>query len=301
MEEVTATATAIFNTGIFIPLGENVNIYNLDEVITKDGFGEVKKFQFQYTLIGGTRGVEVLGNRMSVDSSTSGEITIQVLEPEKGTNANAVTTPYVPYTAVFNTSIETPAPAPAPAIALNPNIPAAAAAGIANRFRGANAPTADVAANGLGGINKDTPAPFQRSNSYDLDIVITKYGFGRNAMFTYELLSKVEGVSVTDNILAVSDNAYGKIEVLVTGGGKAFQKGTPAETGGGIMQANATTKLYGFNSTMLELFNNETTLIAFQNAIASTKNDWPNLVSDDRKAIDNGGGIDNGGVTPLPS
>jgi hypothetical protein len=301
MEEVTATATAIFNTGIFIPLGENLNIYNLDEVITKDGFGETKNFQ--YTLTTETTGVTVEDNRMAIESSASGEITIQVLEPEEGTNANAVTTPYVPYTAVFNTSIETPAPAPAPApaIALNPNIPAAAAAGIANRFRGANAPTADVAANGLEGINKDTPAPFQRPNFYDLDIVITKYGFGRTEMFTYELLSQAEGVSVTDNILAVSDNAYGKIEVLVTGGGKAFQKGTPAETGGGIMQANATTKLYGFNSTMLELFNNETTLIAFQNAIASTKNDWPNLVSDDRKAIDNGGGIDNGGVTPLPS
>jgi hypothetical protein len=254
MEEVTATATAIFNTGIFIPLGENVNIYNLDEVITKDGFGKTKNFQ--YTLTSGIRGVEVLGNRMSVDSSTSGEITIQVLEPEKGTNANAVTTPYVPYTAVFNTSIETPAPA---------------------------------------------PVPFQIPNSYDLDIVITKYGFGRTEMFTYELLNKTTGISVTDNILSVDESAYGEIVIQVTGGGIAFQKGTPAETGGGIMQANATTKLYGFNSTMLELFNNETTLIAFQNAIASTKNDWPNLVSDDRKAIDNGGGIDNGGVTPLPS
>lgn len=290
MEEVTATATAIFNTGIFIPLGENLNIYNLDEVITTAGFGE-KFNKLAYRLTTETMGVTVEDNRMAIESSASGGISIRVSNSEEGEKIEAIATTnlYFPYTAIFNTSIETPAPAPAPAIALNPNIPAAAAAGIANRFRGANAPTADVAANGLEGINKDTPAPFQRPNFYDLDIVITKYGFGRTEMFTYELLSQVEGVSVTDNILAVSDNAYGKIEVLVTGGGKAFQKGTPAETGGGIMQANATTKLYGFNSTRLELINDESVAKLFKNAIVSTKNDWPSLVGANRKA---GGGRD---------
>jgi hypothetical protein len=213
-------ATATFNTGIFIPLGENVNMYDLNLVITKDGFGEVKNFQ--YTLTNETTGVSLLNNRMSVESSAPREISITVSNPEKGTEAFAVTKPYIPYTAVFNTNIE-------------------------------------------------TPESGNEANSYDLDVVITTYGFG-NVEITYQLLSNTPGVSLTDNILSVSDSAYGEISVLVTGRGQRTDS-----------QAIAITKVAGFYATRLELINDESIATTFQNAIDSTKKDWSTLVGADRK------------------
>lgn len=226
MEEVTAKATAIFNTGIFIPLGESVYMYDLDKVITKDGFGDAESFD--YVLTNETTGVFVEDSRMSVESSASREISIRVSSSEKDTEAFAVTKPYIPYTAVFNTNIETPAPT----------------------------------------NNKAK----ERARIYDLDVVITKYGFeNTKEKFTYELLSEVEGLSLTDNILAVSDNVYGKIEVLVTGG---------KET----QQAIARTKTTGFYATALEIINNEQTMIVIETAIQNTKTDWPTLVGANKKA-----------------
>lgn len=220
MAELTATATATFNTGIFIPLGENVNIYDLNKVITKSGFGDAESFD--YALKNETTGVFVEDSRMSVESSAPREISIRVSSSEKGTEAFAVTKPYIPYTAVFNTNIE-------------------------------------------------TPDSGNEANSYDLDVVITTYGFeNTEEKFTYELLSTGEGVSLVDKILFVSDSAYGKIEVLVTRG---------RET----QQAIAKTKAAGFYATRLELINNESIAAAFQNAIDSTKNDWSTLVGADRK------------------
>jgi hypothetical protein len=225
MAEPTVTATAIFNTGIAIPLGDNTNIYDLNDVITKIGFGETKNFVYRLTRE--TTGVTVRENRMDIESSASGEISIRVSDPEKGTEAVATTNLYFPYTAIFNTNIETPAP------------------------------------------NSET-------NSYDLSTVITKYGFEEKEDFDYQLVNEVEGVSLTDNILSISDNAYGEILVQLTG------KKTN-------LKANAVTKTYGFYSTRLELINNESVANAFQNAIVSTKKDWPSLVGANRKA---GGGRD---------
>ena len=222
-------ATATFNTGIAIPLGENTNIYNLDEVITTAGFGETKNFQYRLTTE--TMGVTVEDNRMAIESSASGGISIRVSNSEEGEKIEAIATTnlYFPYTAIFNTSIETPS------------------------------------------------SDRRRTRSYDLNTVITKYGFeNTEEKFTYELLSTGEGVSLTDNILAVSDSAYGAIEVLVTGG---------KET----QQAIARTKTTGFYATRLELINDESIAATFQNAIDSTKNDWSTLVGANRKA---GGGRD---------
>ena len=111
--------------------------------------------------------------------------------------------------------------------------------------------------------NIETPAPNARPNSYDLDTVITKEGFGDYLIFSYTLGGLYTGVSLVDNILYIAENAYGKISVTVSSG---------------PIQATAETKLYGFYATKLELFNNEETAIAFQKAIETTKKDWPSLV-----------------------
>jgi hypothetical protein len=224
-------ATATFNTGIAIPLGENTNIYNLDEVITTagfGGFGEVRNFQ--YALTTETTGVTVEDNRMAIESSASGGISIRVSDSEEGEiEAIATTNLYFPYTAIFNTSIETPS----------------------------------------SGIEP---------NSYDLNTVITKYGFENITDFTYKIVSGIEGLTLQDNILSINESAYGVIVVEVTGVSEKM-----------VMQANARTKTYGFYSTRLELINNESVANAFQNAIVSTKNDWSSLVGANRKA---GGGRD---------
>jgi hypothetical protein len=222
-------ATATFNTGIAIPLGENTNIYNLDEVITTAGFGEVKNFR--YALTTETMGVTVEGNRMAIESSASGGISIVVSNSEEGEiEAIATTNLYFPYTAIFNTSIETPS------------------------------------------------SDRRRARSYDLNTVITKYGFEKITDFTYKIVSGIEGLTLQDNILSVNESAYGVIVVEVTGVGGEM-----------VMQANARTKTYGFYSTRLELINNESVANAVQNAIVSTKNNWPSLVGANRKA---GGGRD---------
>ena len=111
--------------------------------------------------------------------------------------------------------------------------------------------------------NIETPAPNARPNSYDLDTVITKEGFGDYLIFNYKLGGSYTGVSLLGNILYITDNAYGKISVTVSAGDKF----TP-------IKANAETKLYGFYATRLEFFNNT----ALEEAIGIIKKDWPSLV-----------------------
>jgi hypothetical protein len=224
-------ATATFNTGIAIPLGENTNIYNLDEVITTAGFGEnFNKLRYRLTIE--TIGVSVEDNRMAIESWASGEISIIVSNSGEGEKIEAVATTnlYFPYTAIFNTSIETPS------------------------------------------------SDRRRTRSYDLNTVITKYGFEKITDFTYKIVSGIEGLTLQDNILSINESAYGVIVVEVTGVGGEM-----------VMQANARTKTYGFYSTRLELINNESVANVFQNAIDSTKNDWSSLVGANRRA---GGGRD---------
>ena len=123
--------------------------------------------------------------------------------------------------------------------------------------------------------NIETPAPKATANSYDLDTVITKEGFGDYLIFSYRLDKQRVGVSLLDNQLSIDENAYGKISVTVSAGDKF----TP-------IKANAETKLYGFYAARLELINNEKTLTA----IETTKKDWPSLVGvtdkQVKKAID---------------
>ena len=129
--------------------------------------------------------------------------------------------------------------------------------------------------------NIETPAPKATANSYDLDKVITKDGFGDYISFRYTLGGSYTGVSLLGNILSINENAYGKISVTVTV--SAGDKFTP-------IQAKASTKLYGFYATMLEIINNDQTMFVIQNAIADTKTDWPTLVGiGDKAAVDVGG------------
>ena len=125
----------------------------------------------------------------------------------------------------------------------------------------------EVTATATFNTNIETPAPKATANSYDLDKVITKDGFGDYLIFNYTLGGPYTGVSLLGNILYITDNAYGKISVTVSAGDNF----TP-------IQAKAETKLYGFYATKLELFNNEETAIAFQRAIETAKEDWPSLV-----------------------
>ena len=117
--------------------------------------------------------------------------------------------------------------------------------------------------------NIETPAPKATANSYDLDKVITKDGFGDYISFRYTLGGSYTGVSLLGNILSINENAYGKISVTVTV--SAGDKFTP-------IQANAETKLYGFYATRLDILNNESTMIVLETALASAKADWPSLV-----------------------
>ena len=116
-----------------------------------------------------------------------------------------------------------------------------------------------AAAKAIFNTNIETPAPNRRMESYDLDIVITKEGFGDYLIFNYTLGGLYTGVSLEDNILYIAENAYGKISVTVSSG---------------PIQATAETKLYGFYATRLEFFNNT----ALEKAIETTKKDWPSLV-----------------------
>lgn len=191
--------------------------------------------------------------------------------------------------------------------------------------------------------NIETPSSdYGKARTYNLDTVITKYDFGDFISFTYELASKIEGVSITKgNVLSISGNAYGEISVNVIAGGSSGtsgtsgsagtsgtrgsagtsgtkdllgtsgSSGTPGTSGSSgtsgvnnssgekIIQATASTKLYGFYATMLEIINNDQTMFVIQNAIADTKTDWPTLVGANKKA---GGGADvaNPGVEVNP-
>ena len=124
-----------------------------------------------------------------------------------------------------------------------------------------------AAAKAIFNTNIETPGPLSRPNSYDLDTVITKEGFGDYLIFKYTLGVSYTGVSLLGNILYITNNAYGKISVTVSAGDE-FPP----------IQAKAETKLYGFYATRLEFFNNEETAIAFQKAIETAKEDWPSLV-----------------------
>ena len=115
--------------------------------------------------------------------------------------------------------------------------------------------------------NIETPAPKATANSYDLDRVITKDGFGDYLIFNYRLGGSYTGVSLEDNILSINENAYGEISVTVSAGDK-FQP----------ILATASTKLYGFYATRLDILNNESTMIVLETALASAKADWPTLV-----------------------
>lgn len=120
--------------------------------------------------------------------------------------------------------------------------------------------------------NIETPAP-AKGNSYDLDRVITKDGFGDYLIFNYRLDKPYLGVSLEDNILSINENAYGEISVTVSAGDK-FQP----------ILATASTKLYGFYATRLDILNNEPTMIVLETALASAKADWPSLVGVGNKA-----------------
>ena len=110
--------------------------------------------------------------------------------------------------------------------------------------------------------NIETPAN-KIVATYDLDSVITKYGFGDLNRFDYELSSKIVGTSVSGNILLVSDYAYGTISVIVKAG---------------ELSATASIKLYGFYATKLEILNTDSTIKSFENALKLAKENWSTLV-----------------------
>jgi hypothetical protein len=116
--------------------------------------------------------------------------------------------------------------------------------------------------------NIETPAPNARPNSYDLDQVITKEGFGDNISFEYRLDELIEGVSLLDNQLNVYENAYGEISITVS-----IPKSERVP-----IRATATTKLYGFYAARLELINDQKTLTVLRNAIENAQKAWPSLV-----------------------
>jgi hypothetical protein len=120
--------------------------------------------------------------------------------------------------------------------------------------------------------NIETPAPNAIANSYDLNTVITKDGFGDYISFVYRLGGQYTGVSLLNNILNIDENAYGEISVTVSAG----DRDRP-------IKATASTKLYGFYATRLDIINNESTMIALETALASAKADWSSLVGDEKK------------------
>jgi len=111
--------------------------------------------------------------------------------------------------------------------------------------------------------NIETPAPNARPNSYDLDTVITKEGFGDYISFVYTLGEQYRGVSLVDNQLSIDENAYGEISVTVSAG---------------RIKENAETKLYGFYAARLELIKDQKPLTVLRNAIENAQKAWPSLV-----------------------
>jgi hypothetical protein len=96
----TATATAIFNTNIETPApNARPNSYDLDTVITKEGF-EYENFSYRlgelYT------GVSLVDNELSIDENAYGEISVTVSAGDSkftSTQATATTKLYGFYAA----------------------------------------------------------------------------------------------------------------------------------------------------------------------------------------------------------
>jgi len=124
--------------------------------------------------------------------------------------------------------------------------------------------------------NIETPA---KANSYDLDRVITKDGFGNAILFKYALDKLYVGVSLVGNKLSIAENAYGEISVTVSADGK------------NPIKATAATKLYGFYATRLDIINNESTMAILSQASANVKKEWPTLMGAEVKASPDGPGV----------
>lgn len=108
----------------------------------------------------------------------------------------------------------------------------------------------------------ETPASGSQMR-YDLNSVITKYGFGDAREFKYTLQSKQNGVLLSDNLLTINANAYGAISI---------------EVATNTLKATAATKLYGFYATRLEIINTAETARAFERGLSVAKQNWPTLV-----------------------
>jgi hypothetical protein len=115
--------------------------------------------------------------------------------------------------------------------------------------------------------NIETPSG-TRLKSYNLDTVITKYGFEVDS-FEYDLMGKTTGVSLVGNALSVSANSYGTISITIKGG---------------QLMASASTSLYGFYATKAEIINNANTVKNFQNGRLSAQTIWSKLVGGNQKA-----------------
>lgn len=122
--------------------------------------------------------------------------------------------------------------------------------------------------------NIETPSSdYGKARTYDLDSVITKYGFGDYISFSYVLGNQYLGVSLLDNVLSVESNAYGEISVIVSTVGKQ------------PIQATASTKLYGFYATSSEILNTTATADTLQVALVNVKKDWPSLFGIKNQAV----------------
>lgn len=113
-------------------------------------------------------------------------------------------------------------------------------------------------------INIETPSP-KDINDYDLDIVISKFGFGEETTYGYSLITSNEQISLSGNILSIMDAAYGDVEILVTGSkdGKS---------------TSASTTLYGFYALRSEAVNSQKFIQKMTKIISDTEKIWPALL-----------------------
>lgn len=112
----------------------------------------------------------------------------------------------------------------------------------------------------------ETPS-LNNVNDYDLDSVISKYGFNKDSDYYYELTTNLENASIDGKILTVTDTAYGyiKISVIDSKSGKS---------------TSVSTKLYGFYALRLQAVNSQYIIDKMIGVISDTKSNWLDLLRD---------------------
>lgn len=113
--------------------------------------------------------------------------------------------------------------------------------------------------------NIETPAPKAEPNSYDLDLVISRYGFDKGSDYRYELTTNRENANIQGNVLTVSDKAYGDVSITVS----------DSKSGKSTL---ASTNLYGFYAVRLAVVNNEYFTQKMIGVISDAKTNWPSLL-----------------------